>query len=438
MLIVAEFLPIGEGTAVEIERLVVDVPEAVFIHLDFDAVPGAAHQGALVEDDNVIGKGEGLVLFDASGLDLVVFGEGEDVVADDIFFAVVLVEAAGFGAVNDVIFHMDSGGAFVGVESPAAVAPGVDIVHDVVADGGTFGGAQGVDAAHIAEDAPADMVDMIKVDLIAFGEAFGIAPAPADRNPGVAEIGDFVVDNAVVGAVADPDSDGAGVDMAAVADDAIFDGVVMGAFIEVGGDAAFANPDSASAEIVDIAVGDGTVLAAFTEPEAVFADVGELAAVEVNILGAVEHDRGFDGVGGLGGFETGRGKQVSGAGEVKTAELDILDEAFILGFAFDDDDVFDDGGDELGGFDALAGQGDIGEQAGAIEEPFAGGIEGGAEIFEVVAVVLEPGVPGFHAAAFGGDGVVVGIERGEEAAGDIPFVVDHHGDIVEFFGCEGG
>ena len=67
-------------------------------------------------------------------LDLVLRGEGEDVVPDDVLLAVVLVEAAGLGAVDEVVLHHDAGRALVGVEAPAAVVEGVDVVEEVVVD----------------------------------------------------------------------------------------------------------------------------------------------------------------------------------------------------------------------------------------------------------------------------------------------------------------
>ncbi len=66
----------------------------------------------------------------------------------------MLVEAAGLGVVDEVVLQHDAGAALVGVEAPAAVGVGIDIVEDVVADDRAFGGPQRVDAAHVAEHAP--------------------------------------------------------------------------------------------------------------------------------------------------------------------------------------------------------------------------------------------------------------------------------------------
>jgi hypothetical protein len=72
------------------------------------------------------------MLLDARRLDLVQLAEGQDVVADDVLAAVVLVEAARLDAVDQVVFEQDARAAFVGVQPPAAVRIGVDVVEHVV------------------------------------------------------------------------------------------------------------------------------------------------------------------------------------------------------------------------------------------------------------------------------------------------------------------
>ena len=54
-------------------------------------------------------------------LDLGLAAEGEDVVVDVVLLAVVLVEAARVGAVDEVVLHHDVAGALVGVEAVTAV-----------------------------------------------------------------------------------------------------------------------------------------------------------------------------------------------------------------------------------------------------------------------------------------------------------------------------
>ena len=81
--------------------------------------------------------------------------------------------------------------------------------------------AEGVDAAHVAEHALADRMNVVVADSVVVGVAPAVAPGPADRDAGVVEIEDVVVLDDVVGRVADPDADGRRVQPPAVGDQAV-------------------------------------------------------------------------------------------------------------------------------------------------------------------------------------------------------------------------
>ena len=121
--------------------------------------------------------------------------------------------------------------AFVGVKSPSAAAiavVGIDVVDHVVADGGAGRNAQGIDAAHVAQHAPTEVMDVVELDLVVVCGAGVIAPAPADGNARIVEIGDVVVRDLVVGAVADPHAHRAAIEAAAGADDVVVDDAMPG------------------------------------------------------------------------------------------------------------------------------------------------------------------------------------------------------------------
>ena len=76
----------------------------------------------------------------------------------------------------------------------------------------------------------------------------------------------------------------------------------------------------------------------------------------------------------------------SGVEVIAVLERDAF-EAEVLR-AFDGEEFFDDGGDDFGGGQVFAGKREVEDVAlGAIEEPFAGGIAGGAEVFGPPALV---------------------------------------------------
>ena len=88
--------------------------------------------------------------------------------------------------------------------------------------------AQAVDPAHVAELAPAEVVDVVVLDQVVMGGRGGVSPTPADRDARVEEVADLVVVDLVVRASADPDADARVVDVAAVVDEAVVDLVPLG------------------------------------------------------------------------------------------------------------------------------------------------------------------------------------------------------------------
>ena len=115
--------------------------------------------------------------------------------------------------------------------------------------------AQRVDAAHVAQHAPAEVVNVVEVDRVVLGEAFGVSPTPADRDAGVEEVGDVVVGDLVVAALADPHADRAGEDASAGVDDVVVDRDVVCAIRFVGLDRAFTDANATGSQIVEVVLG---------------------------------------------------------------------------------------------------------------------------------------------------------------------------------------
>ena len=108
-----------------------------------------------------------------------------------------------FAGINQIVFHDNTVRTFVGVQAPATVIERINMMYHVVADAGSFGGAKGVNSAHIAQFAPAKMMKMIVGDKVIFRRAVRISPNPADRYCRVTEIGYFVMTYFIVAAVED-------------------------------------------------------------------------------------------------------------------------------------------------------------------------------------------------------------------------------------------
>src|SRR5437667_3173540 len=120
--------------------------------------PIAAEQIAGVEINNVVREDKGNVFFLARSRDLVLRAESEDIVANVIPAAIVLVEPGAFATVNHVVLQHDVGAAFVRVKSPAAVGMRVHLMNQVVANYSPLLNAKRIDAAHVAEHTLADVV----------------------------------------------------------------------------------------------------------------------------------------------------------------------------------------------------------------------------------------------------------------------------------------
>src|SRR5262245_25441449 len=109
----------------------------------------------------------------------------ENIVPHEVFASVMLVKAAGLGVVNEVILEPDASAAFVRVKPPAAIGVGVDVVKDIVTNRRAFRRAERVDAAHVAQQSLAEMMNVIEPDVVSLAVAFAVAPAPTDADAGV-------------------------------------------------------------------------------------------------------------------------------------------------------------------------------------------------------------------------------------------------------------
>ena len=86
----------------------------------------------LFKINNVGFEAETGMRFGPGALELMVAREGKDVIANHIGLAVMLMEAAVRGAVNQIAFCHDAAAAFVKVNAPAAIANGSNIMPKVV------------------------------------------------------------------------------------------------------------------------------------------------------------------------------------------------------------------------------------------------------------------------------------------------------------------
>ena len=432
VLVIAEFLPSLEIHAGEGHGISRRVEVAVVVDLGPDAIPGTAKQGTGLPVHDVVLEREGKMVFDPSRRDLRVLAADQDVVADHVLFAVVLVEAAGLGVVDQVVLHRDAGTALVGIQSPAAVGVGVDVVEDIVADDGAFGRPQRVDAAHVAQHAVAQVMDVVETDAVVLGEPVAISPTPAGGNAGVVEVGDVVVGHRVVAALSNPDADGRRVDPAAMVDDVVVHRDVMRPFGQVAADSALADANTAGAEVGQVAVADLAVLAAAAEPGGVVARVQDLAVDDRNVSRTVRHDGRLGHKSGLVRGIAVRRQWIRIVLEREPLQRDMFDKLLLFGFSLNHNQFLGDGSHDLGLRHVLSGKRHVVQRAFAAEEPLAGRVQRRFEILEMEARVDGPAGIALELLADGNDRVGVEVDLGEESAADAPLVEGDERDVVEF------
>ena len=309
---------------------------------------------------------------DAGTLHLRFGAEGEDIVANHVFAAVVLMEPGALDVVNQVVFHHDAGAAFVGIEPPSAVVVGINVVDVVVAHGGAWLGAQGVNAAHIAQHAPTEVVDVVELDLVVVAIAGSISPAPADGNAGVAEIADVVVRHLVIGTLTDPHAHRAAVQVPARANDAVVNRAMSRGVGACAGVVRQSDANAAGGHILHQAMLRTAIRAAAAEPKGVAAHVDCFTAVKHDMSRTVGRNSCGETGGRLPVVVPLRRQWVLAMLETQALERQILHIAAALGIAAQMDQVADDRRDDFGLGHIFAGQRDVEQIAATIQKPLAG------------------------------------------------------------------
>src|SRR5690242_10825859 len=225
-------------------------------------LPIAPQQRSGVEINNVVREDKRDVLLLARAHQLIFVPEGEDVIADDIVTAVMLVETRAFAVMNDVVFQQDVCAAFVRVESPAAVGERVYIVNQIISQDGSLLDSERVDAPHVAQHALADVVQMIELNHVVAAGSFLITPVPAHRNGSVVEIMDVIVRDVIVPALKDDDADSRRKHPSELMQMIVADLVAQVLFKRIDPGRRLANPDSSRVEVEEFIRNDRAVLTA--------------------------------------------------------------------------------------------------------------------------------------------------------------------------------
>lgn len=125
------------------------------------------------------------------GPERLVGGQGKEVVADDVLVAAVVEhQAAAERVIDEVVFDQLVPAMRIQVDAPpqGRRRVGPQVVEHVVPDDAAGRNAQAIDQARIAQDALAEIVDVVELDDVIRGPVRLQAPIPADADPGVVEV----------------------------------------------------------------------------------------------------------------------------------------------------------------------------------------------------------------------------------------------------------
>ena len=305
----------------------------VEIAVEHDVLHGRAVSAAeemrlgVCPPEHVVRDDDRGVLFHARTPHAVAVEGGEDVVAEHVLLAVVLVHGAVAAALHEVRGEHDAVRPLVRVEPPrgrprAGVA--VHVVHPVAHHLAARAVAERVEAAHVREHAPADVVDAVERDAVAAHHRGTVPPRPAHRDARVAEVADVVVLHRAVVHVSQPHADRAVEKASTMPDDAVDH--LHAARCALGRrHARVAEVHAAAAEILDEGIFNRAVVAVVAQPDSVRAHVRHASAREHEPLRARRVDRRVRHVDrALRLAHAGRRKIVCGVLERDAPERDVL------------------------------------------------------------------------------------------------------------------
>src|SRR5687768_783615 len=95
------------------------------------------------------------------------------------------MKTPGFHVIDDVVLRDHSCCPLVEVDPPAAVIECVDVMNQVVMQHASWRKPERVNPAHVAEDALADLVNVIPCHRVVMRCGFVISPRPTHAHAGV-------------------------------------------------------------------------------------------------------------------------------------------------------------------------------------------------------------------------------------------------------------
>ena len=216
--------------------------------------------------------------------------KGENVVADGIGRAIMLMEHIIAAVIADVVFHGDPGSALVQIQAPATVVFGAYIVDQVPGDHGAGLPPQYIHAAHIRQHAHAQMMDVVLYDPVVVGQIVSITPYPAAGDAAVVQITDVTMLHRAMVGMHDQHAAGGKIPAAAAVNAAVCHRAVKGFLIRRTAEGLSVDLYAAGTAIVEIHASYVDAAAAFLNAYAVDAEIVQCAAFYGAVLCVLKVD----------------------------------------------------------------------------------------------------------------------------------------------------
>ncbi len=236
--------------------------------------------------------------------------------------------------------------------------------------------------------------------------------------------------DAIVAALADPYTDGGGVNTPTRMNDVVIDrnvtrvGRLIRAYLPL------ADSHAAGTKVVQITAAQQAIFTALPKPHRVGRAVANLTILDSDVACAVGHYRRLGDIRRLIWSVTRSGQQFLVVLEDKALQRDMLDEFGVPRLALKDYQFLDYRGDNLCRSGVFIWHRHITERAVTREEPFTRRIECRPEIFQVITRIRRPAGIALELFADRDYRAVAHVNLSQESTGNTPLVIGEESDIL--------
>ncbi|OQA00231.1 MAG: hypothetical protein BWY71_00784 [Planctomycetes bacterium ADurb.Bin412] len=166
---------------------------------------------------------------------------------------------------------------------------------------------------------------------------------------------------------------------------------MVGPFPFLGGDSSFADPHSAGAQVMQIAMFEAAVATAPAKPDAVTADMGNLAIRQHHVMGAIQHHRRLYQESRLERLIALRRQSITGMLKTQAPDSQEFHQLTGGGVALKQQEFFRQRGIDLRVGHIFTGQRLVIKRSIPVQKPFAGSVQCRPIILQMIHGIALPG-----------------------------------------------